>query len=89
MKGGADYANSILFMVNEQKYFASSDGTYADQDIHRIWPIFFLTKVDKATGKFETRNSLAAPMGMGYGHQHYNGYISRACSRATPKSRAS
>ena len=66
MKAGADYINSILFMVNEQKYFASTDGSYIDQDIHRIWPAFFATKIDKTTGKFETRNSLSAPMGMGY-----------------------
>ncbi|MFN8890510.1 MAG: TldD/PmbA family protein [Cyclobacteriaceae bacterium] len=66
MKAGADYINSILFMVNEQKYFASSDGSYIDQDVHRIWPTFFITKIDKATGKFETRNALSSPMGMGY-----------------------
>jgi TldD protein len=66
MKGGADYVNSILFMVNEQKYFASSDGSYIDQDIHRIWPTFFITKIDKTTGKFETRNALSAPSGKGY-----------------------
>jgi len=66
LKGGANYANSILFLVNEQKYFASTDGSYIDQDIHRIWPTFFLTKIDAKTGKFETRNSLSAPMGMGY-----------------------
>ncbi|MCZ4222434.1 TldD/PmbA family protein [Pedobacter rhodius] len=66
IKGGADYINSILFMVNEQKYFASSEGSYIDQDIHRIWPTFFITKIDKATGKFETRNALSAPMGKGY-----------------------
>jgi TldD protein len=66
MKGGADYINSFLFMVNEQKYFASSDGSYIDQDIHRIWPTFFITKIDAATGKFETRNALSSPMGMGY-----------------------
>lgn len=66
MKGGADYINSILFMVNEQKYFASTDGSYIDQDIHRIWPTFFITKIDKTTGKFETRNALSAPTGMGY-----------------------
>ena len=65
-KGGANYANSILFLVNEQKYFASTDGSYIDQDIHRIWPTFFLTKIDSKTGKFETRNALSAPMGMGY-----------------------
>ncbi len=66
MTGGADYINSILFLVNEQKYFASTDGSYIDQDIHRIWPTFFITKIDKTTGKFETRNALSAPGGKGY-----------------------
>lgn len=66
MKNGANYINSILFTVNEQKYFASTDGSYIDQDIHRIWPTFFITKIDPKTGKFETRNALSAPMGMGY-----------------------
>ncbi|WP_293785255.1 TldD/PmbA family protein [uncultured Pedobacter sp.] len=66
MKGGAKYISSNLFMVNEQKYFASTDGSYIDQDIHRIWPTFTLTKTDSASGKFETRNALSAPMGMGF-----------------------
>ncbi|WP_199118355.1 TldD/PmbA family protein [Pedobacter sp. ASV28] len=66
IKGGAKYINSNLFMVNEQKYFASTDGSYIDQDIHRIWPTFTLTKIDAAAGKFETRNALSAPMGMGF-----------------------
>ncbi|TDH28824.1 TldD/PmbA family protein [Segetibacter sp. 3557_3] len=66
MQNGANYINSILFVVNEQKYFASTDGSYIDQDIHRIWPTFTITKIDPKTGKFETRNSLSAPMGMGY-----------------------
>lgn len=66
IKGGANYANSVLFLVNEQKYFASTDGSYIDQDIHRIWPTFNLTKIDAKSGKFETRDSLSAPMGMGY-----------------------
>jgi TldD protein len=66
MKGGANYITSILFLVNEQKYFASSDGSYIDQDVHRIWPTFFITNIDAASGKFETRNALSSPMGMGY-----------------------
>lgn len=66
MKGGANYVNSILFLVNEQKYFASTDGSYIDQDIHRIWPTFAVTKIDSKTGKFETRQALSAPRGMGY-----------------------
>ena len=70
MEAGADYITSLLFMVNEQKYFASTDGSYIDQDVHRIWPAFFVTTIDEATGKFETRNSLSAPMGMGYEYMY-------------------
>lgn len=66
MENGANYVNSALFMVNEQKYFASTDGSYIDQDIHRIWPTFTITAIDKATGKFKSRQALSAPMGMGY-----------------------
>ncbi|MBE7179485.1 MAG: TldD/PmbA family protein, partial [Mucilaginibacter polytrichastri] len=66
LKGGASYVNSTLFLINEQKYFASSDGSYIDQDIHRIWPTFTVTKIDSASGKFESRNSLGSPMGLGY-----------------------
>jgi TldD protein len=66
MKNGATFVNSNLFMVNEQKYFASSDGSYIDQDIHRIWPTFNVTCIDKAAGKFKARQAMSAPMGMGY-----------------------
>jgi TldD protein len=66
MKTGASFVNSALFLVNEQKYFASSDGSYIDQDVHRIWPTFTVTKIDKTSGKFETRDALSAPMGLGY-----------------------
>ena len=63
---GASFVNSALFMVNEQKYFASTDGSYIDQDVHRIWPTFTVTAVDRAAGKFKTREAMSAPMGMGY-----------------------
>ncbi|AKD02719.1 TldD protein [Pontibacter korlensis] len=66
MDNGANFVNSALFQVNEQKYFASTDGSYIDQDIHRIWPNFTVTAVDKASGKFKTREALSAPMGMGW-----------------------
>ncbi len=72
MKNGANYVNSVLFLVNEQKYFASTDGSYIDQDIHRIWPVFNVTTIDPKSGKFETRQSLSAPMGMGYEYLQTN-----------------
>lgn len=66
MQNGANFVNSVIFAVNEQKYFASTDGSYIDQDIHRIYPTFTVTKVDKSTGKFDTRAAFSSPMGMGY-----------------------
>jgi len=66
MEAGADFINSILFQVNEQKYFASTDGSYIDQDVFRLWTPFFINAIDKSTGKFKNRQSLCAPVGMGW-----------------------
>ena len=62
MAAGASFVNSMLFLVNEQKYFASTDGSYIDQDVHRIWAPMTVTAIDKASGKFRTREGLSAPM---------------------------
>ena len=66
LAAGASFASSQMFLINEQKYFASTDGSYIDQDVHRIWVPFTVTAIDKASGKFRTRDGLSAPMGMGY-----------------------
>ncbi len=66
LQNGATFVNSNLFMINEQKYFASTDGSYIDQDVHRIWPTFTVNVTDKASGKFKSRQALSAPMGLGY-----------------------
>ena len=66
LDNGASYVNSALFMINEKKYFASTDGNYIDQDVHRLWPNFSVTVVDKTSGKFKSRQSLSSPMGMGF-----------------------
>jgi len=66
LKNGANFFNGAIFLINEQKYFASTDGSYIDQDVHRIYPTFTATAVDSTSGKFETRNSLSSPVGMGW-----------------------
>lgn len=63
LKAGASFVNSFLGLVNEQKYFASTDGSYIDQDVHRIYPSFQVTATDPKTGRFQTRASLSAPSG--------------------------
>jgi TldD protein len=64
MDNGANYITSVLFLVNEQKYFASTDGSYIDQDIHRLWAPFFATAIGPAG--FKQRTGLGNPVGMGY-----------------------
>ena len=66
LAAGASFMTANLFQVNQQKYFASTDGSYIDQDIHRLWAPLNATAVDKATGKFRSRAGLAPPVGMGY-----------------------
>lgn len=64
LDNGANYITSVLFLVNEQKYFASTDGSYIDQDVHRLWSPFFATGIGP-TG-FKQRTGLGNPVGMGY-----------------------
>jgi TldD protein len=66
LERGANFISSQLFQINEQKYFASTDGSYIDQDIHRLWPTFTVTATDPKSGRFQSRNALSAPVGRGY-----------------------
>lgn len=66
LEKGASFVNSLIFLVNEQKYFASSEGSYIDQDVHRTWPNFQVQMVDRQSGSFKTRSAFSAPVGMGY-----------------------
>jgi TldD protein len=84
INAGADFINSTLFLVNEQKYFASSDGSFIDQDVHRIWLPFTATAIDKSTGKFRTRAGLSSPMGMGYDSSMARPAARSSCRAASP-----
>ena len=63
---GASFVSAFMQFVNEHKYFASTDGSHIEQSLIRSYPSFSVTAVDRASGKFYSRNSLTAPMGMGY-----------------------
>ncbi|MET0319430.1 MAG: TldD/PmbA family protein [Duganella sp.] len=66
LDAGANFMQANLFQVNQQKYFASTDGSYIDQDLHRLWSPFTATAVDKASNRFRTRDGLSSPAAMGY-----------------------
>ena len=66
LKAGASFVNSGIFCVEEDKFFASTDGSEISQLLTRVWPLCGVTVVDKATGLFETRQVLTSPVGTGW-----------------------
>lgn len=63
---GVSFVNSSMSWVNEQKFYASTDGSRIEQYIIRANPNFTVTAVNRKTNDFQTRASLAGPQGMGY-----------------------
>ncbi|HEX8144321.1 MAG TPA: TldD/PmbA family protein [Pyrinomonadaceae bacterium] len=63
---GPMYVNSTMFFTKEEKYFASTEGSYIEQTLIRSWPSFTVTSVNTQTGRFERRDSLGTPIGKGY-----------------------
>ncbi len=63
---GVDFVNSSMGFVNEQKYYASTDGSRIEQYIIRANPNFTVTAVNRSNGDFQTRSALGGPQGMGY-----------------------
>jgi TldD protein len=65
-KAGANFCSSGFSFVKEEKHFASSQGSLLFQSRVRSFPRFNVTSIDKDSGRFATRRSLAAPRGSGY-----------------------
>lgn len=63
---GVSFCSSSAGFVNEHKFFASTEGSMIEQDLHRCSPSFTVTSVNRELGSFQTRNSYAEPSGMGY-----------------------
>jgi TldD protein len=63
---GVSFVNSSMSFANEQKFYASTDGSRIDQYIIRANPNFNVTAVNRLTGDFQSRNSLGGPQQMGY-----------------------
>jgi len=63
---GVSFVNSFMGFVNEQKFYASTDGSRIEQYIVRANPSFTVTAVNRANGDFQSRSALGGPQGMGY-----------------------
>ncbi len=65
-RDGVEFCSSRMAFVREHKFFASTEGSYIEQTLHRCNPSFTVTSVDRKRGSFKTRNSYTDPQGMGY-----------------------
>lgn len=63
---GASFVSSGLSFQNEQKFYASTEGSRINQYIIRTLPFFQVTAVNRSAGDFQTRSSLAGPKTIGY-----------------------
>lgn len=66
LREGADYCSSTFQLAREKKFFASSRGSHIMQTRVRCHSQFEVTAIDKQSGKFASRASLAAPRGSGW-----------------------
>ena len=63
---GVNFVNSSMGFVNEQKFYASTDGSRIDQYIIRANPSFNVTAVNRSNGDFQSRTDFGGPQGLGY-----------------------
>ncbi|MCA9678495.1 MAG: TldD/PmbA family protein [Kofleriaceae bacterium] len=63
---GVSFCESGMWFVREHKFFASTDGSYIEQTLHRCQPWFEVTSIDAKQGSFQTRSTLAHPRSAGY-----------------------
>jgi TldD protein len=69
LKAGARFVNSSMFFLREEKTFASTDGSFIVQTIHRAQPSMTMTAVSSDGSDFQTRQSNEIPpMGRGFEH---------------------
>jgi TldD protein len=63
---GVSFVNSQVLFVDEQKYFASGEGSRVTQRLVRTYPQFSVTAADRAAGDFQTRPVVDRAQLLGY-----------------------
>ena len=63
---GVSFVSSQMLFVDEQKYFASSEGSRITQRLVRTYPQFTTTAADRASGDFQTRAVVDRAQLVGY-----------------------
>ena len=66
LKAGANFCVASMNFVRDERLFASSRGSHITQRRVRGYPWFEATVIDRASGRFASRASLAPPRGSGF-----------------------
>jgi TldD protein len=75
---GVSFVSSSMQWVNEQKFYASTDGSRIEQYLIRGNPDFHVTAVNRADRDFQSRNSLGGPQSMGYEYIEQRDWVKEA-----------
>jgi TldD protein len=82
LAAGANYCTSLMRFVREEKLFASSRGSRIAQVRLRSAPYFEVTAIDRQSGRFASRASLAAPRGEGWEYIERYDFLAEAALAA-------
>lgn len=72
LSNGVSHVESMMYGQKQYKYFASTDGSYIHQEIHRFWPTFCVASGDLSGGDFQTRRAFSSPVGKGFEYLQKN-----------------
>ena len=75
---GVSFVNSSMNWVNEEKFYASTDGSVIEQYLLRGMPDFTVTAVDRAAGDSQPRDALGGPRAMGYEYMRKHDWLKEA-----------
>lgn len=79
---GISFVNSSIASVNEQKYLANSEGSRIEQYIIRTNPSFSATATNRATGDFQSVNSLREAQQIGFEYLSKHDWVAEAKTAA-------
>jgi TldD protein len=79
---GISFVTSSMAWVNEQKYLANSEGSRIEQYLIRGNPSFSATAVDRASGDFQSVNSLREAQSIGFEYMTKHDWVAEAAEAA-------
>jgi TldD protein len=75
---GVSFVNSSMGFANEQKFYASTDGSRINQYVIRANPSFNVTAVNRSTGDFQSCSDFGGPQGLGYEYMERHPWFQEA-----------